>query len=237
MNDGVLLFLFLFSLFFFIYFCFCRCPFFPRAGLSQPRRHQPWESGKWSRTLTARTSRRVASVANMNDGMLLFLFLFSLLFYLLLFLSLFSLSAASYNGDLVRHLSQQESIKCCQHKWYVVVVVVFVFSFLFVFTFVFVVALFFPRAGLFQPRRHQPGKWKKSRTLTSRTSRRVDPTWPINLGQCDNIGDVLPIEHIEPTPVCVSPDENGTHFYLLRESGYNRVHVPMYEPWSVDACF
>ena len=43
-------------------------------------------------------------------------------------------------------------------------------------------------------------------------------------------GDVLPIEHIEPTPVYVSPDENGTHFYLLRESGYDRVHVPMYEP-------
>ena len=236
MNDGVLL--FLFSLFFHL-LLFLSLSFFPsrRAVATSPA--STWESGKWSRTLTARTSRRVASVANMNDGMLLFLFLFSLLFYLLLFLSLFSLSVASYNGDLVRHLyvSQQESIKCCQHKWYVVVVFVFVFSFLFVFTFVFVVALFFPRAGLFQPRRHQPGKWKKSRTLISGTSRRVDPTWPINLGQCDNIGDVLPIEHIEPTPVCVSPDENGTHFYLLRESGYDRVHVPMYERWSVDTCF
>ena len=43
-------------------------------------------------------------------------------------------------------------------------------------------------------------------------------------------GHLLPIEYIEPTPVFVSPDENGTHFYMMRESGYDRTYVPMYAP-------
>ena len=42
-------------------------------------------------------------------------------------------------------------------------------------------------------------------------------------------GDLLRIEDIEPTTVFVDPHENGTHFYLMRETGYDRSHVPLYE--------
>ena len=41
-------------------------------------------------------------------------------------------------------------------------------------------------------------------------------------------GAVLSMHDVEPTPVWVNPDENGTHFYMMREKGYDRSHVPIY---------
>lgn len=40
-------------------------------------------------------------------------------------------------------------------------------------------------------------------------------------------GYLISVEDIEPTPVFVSPCSNG-HFYMIRELGYDRTHVPMY---------
>ena len=38
-------------------------------------------------------------------------------------------------------------------------------------------------------------------------------------------GSVLSLHDIEPTPVYVSPSEDGTHYLLMREKGYDRSHV------------
>ena len=58
-----------------------------------------------------------------------------------------------------------------------------------------------------------------------------DPMVRVTLGNIRTqrrYGCLLPVEDIEPTPVFVSPDGNGTHFNMMRESGYDRTHVPMY---------
>ena len=52
----------------------------------------------------------------------------------------------------------------------------------------------------------------------------------VTLGNMDlqrRYGNVLSLEDIEPTPVYVSPSEDGSHFFLMREKGYDRSHVPI----------
>ena len=52
----------------------------------------------------------------------------------------------------------------------------------------------------------------------------------VTLGNIDlqrRYGSVLSLHDIEPTPVYVSPSDDGTHYFLMREKGYDRGHIPV----------